>query len=392
MSELGRLGRTSARVPGSGIREILDRAAHRGADLLRLEIGEPNFPTPPHIVRAAQEAAGAGVGYTQSAGSLDLRTAMAATVSALAGRTYAPEQIVVTQGGVQGCALVLAALLSPGDEVLIPDPAWPNFEMQALLYGARVVRYPLRPDAGFQLDVEDLARCLTDKTRVLILNSPSNPTGTVLPAALVEDVTRLAAEHGVVVLSDEVYDHLVFQGEPCNAIRFPGDHVVGVYSFSKTYAMTGWRIGYVAAPPWLAPGLVRLQEAQLSCVSAVSQAAAFAALAGPQDHITVMREAYRRRRDIGVTMCQEAGIDVAIPGGAFYLMFPFAPGVDGRQAALALIDEGVAVAPGTAFGDVARSYARLSLGVDERDLTLALERLISWSEKTDGGLTMTPAR
>ena len=382
---MSQLARNAESVPGSGIREILDTVIRRGADVLRLELGEPDFRTPEHIVDAAARAARDGARYTQSAGELPLREVFAARVSRLAGTDYTPAQIVATQGGVQGCALTFAALLSPGDEVLIPDPAWPNFEMQALLNGATAVRYNLRAENGFLPDLDEVAGLITGRTRILVLNSPSNPTGAVFPAPLVRELVHLAADRGVTVMSDEVYDELIFDSTPCNAVSYAPENVVGVYSLSKTYAMTGWRVGYVAAPGWLSQTLVRLQEAQLSCVSQVSQAAAMAAITGPQDVVAVMRESYRQRRDAAVAICTEAGVEVVRPNGAFYLMFPFAPGVDGRAAALALIDEGIAVAPGTAFGESARSFARLCLAVDLPVLTEALRRLTDWHHRTDGG-------
>lgn len=369
-------------VPASGIREILDAAVGLGGDVLRLEIGEPDSRTPLHIVEAAHAAATAGVGYTQSAGGLPLREVLAARTSTLTGHPCPVEQIVVTQGGVQGCALVVAALVSPGDEVLIPDPAWPNFEMQTLLCGGAPVRYPLRPEAGFLPDPDEIAGLITERTRVLVLNSPSNPTGAVFPADLVERIVDVAARRGVTVLSDEVYDQLVFEGSACNAVAYDPDNVVGLYSMSKTYAMTGWRVGYVAAPDWLARTLVRLQEAQLSCVSGVSQAAALAAVTGPQDVVAVMRATYLRRRDAAVDLCRSAGVDVVTPHGAFYLMYPFAPGTESRRAALDLVEAGVAVAPGSAFGETARDFARVSLCVDDAVLTAGLSRLISWDERT----------
>jgi len=383
---MSRLAPNAELVPGSGIREILDTVIRRSADVLRLELGEPDFDTPAHVIEAAARAAAAGARYTQSAGELRLREAFAARVSRLARADYTPAQIVVTHGGVQGCALVVSALVSAGDEVLIPDPAWPNFEMQVLLNGARPVPYTLRAETGFLPDLAEVAALITDRTRVLVLNSPSNPTGAVFPAPLVRQLVELAAGRGVVVLSDEVYDELVFDKDPCNAVSYAPDSVVGVYSLSKTYAMTGWRVGYVASPSWLSPTLTRLQEAQLTCVSQVAQAAALAAITGPQDVVAVMRESYRRRRDAAVAMCAEAGINVVRPDGAFYLMFPFADGVDGRLAALALLDEGLAVAPGTAFGQSVRSFARLSLAVDLPVLTEALRRLTDWHHRTQGGL------
>lgn len=192
------------------------------------------------------------------------------------------------------------------------------------------------------------------------------------------------------VLSDEVYDQLVFEGSASHAVRYDPDQVVGAYSFSKTYAMTGWRVGYVAAPDWLADTLVRLQEAQLSCVSAVSPAAALAALTGSQHVVDTMREAYQLRRDLAVRLCRAADVDVTTPHGAFYLMVPLFPGVDSRDMALRLIDEGVAVAPGTAFGATARSFVRVSLAAEEAVLREGLTRLLDWHTRTEGGRLASP--
>jgi aspartate aminotransferase len=286
---------------------------------------------------------------------------------------------------VQGCSAVLAALLEPGDEVLIPDPAWPNYQMLALLHGAVPMRYPTPAERGFLPDVAELEGLVGPRARVLVINTPANPSGGVYPPELVADLVALAARHDLVVLADEVYDQLVFEGVAANAASLDPQRVVGLYSFSKTYAMTGWRVGYVAAPAWLAPTLWRVQEPLVSCVSAVSQAAALAALEGPQECVATMREAYRRRRDLVVGLLGRAGIGVPPPAGAFYLMLPLAAGADGRLAALDLVEHGVATAPGTAFGEVARSHLRLSLACSEQVLSQAVQRIVAWYRATDGG-------
>ncbi len=378
----------AASVPGSGIREIVNLVIERGGDILRLEIGEPDFSTPAHVIEAASRAARNGVTYTQSAGQLSLRTTIAERLARDYGLTYRPADVAVTQGAVQGCSLVFSALLAPGDEVLVPDPAWPNYEMLVLLHGAVPVRYRLPPDGDFLPDPTEVEWLITPRTRAIVVNSPGNPTGAVFPRGLVEQLAELAVRHDLVLVSDEVYDELIFEGQPAVAAAYDSDHVVGLYSLSKTYAMTGWRIGYVAAPSWLAPTLVRLQEPLVSCVSGVSQAAALAALQGPQDCVAQMRDSYRRRRDLVVGRLHDAGIKGTVPQGAFYLMLPFAPGVDSRLAALRLVEHGVAVAPGTAFGDVARDHARLSLASSERVLDAALVRILDWYAATDGGRTM----
>jgi aspartate aminotransferase len=379
---------TAARVPGSGIREIVNLVVERGGDVLRLEIGEPDFSAPDHVIEAAYRAARAGARYTQSAGMLGLREAISAKLERVNRLWCPPERVIVCQGAVQGCSAVLAALLEPGEEVLIPDPAWPNYQLLTLLHGAVPVRYPTRPQQGFLPDLDELQRLVGPRARVLVVNSPANPSGAVYPAGLVAGLLELAARHDLVVLADEVYDQLLFEGSRADAARLDPERVVGLYSFSKTYAMTGWRVGYVAAPAWLAPTLWTVQEPLVSCVSAVSQAAALAALEGPQDCVGEMREAYRRRRDLVVALLGQAGIGVVPPHGAFYLMVPFAPGVDGRRAALDLVDHGVAVAPGSAFGEVATDHARISLASGEEVLREAIGRLVAWYRATDGGASL----
>jgi aspartate aminotransferase len=376
---------TADRVPASGIREIVNLVVERGGDMVRLEIGEPDFATPAHIVEAGHRAAVEGVGYTQSAGMLVLRAAIADKLASRNGLACPPERVVICQGAVQGCSVVLSALLEPGDEVLVPDPAWPNYEMLVLLHGAVPVRYPLRPGNGFVPDLDELAGLVGPRTRVLIANTPSNPTGAVFPRPVVEGLVELAARHDLVVLADEVYDELIFEGEAANLAALDPERVVGLYSFSKTYAMTGWRVGYAAAPGWLAPTLAKLQEPLISCVSQLTQAAALAALQGPQDCVAEMRDAYRGRRDLVAGLLADAGIGVQRPHGAFYLMLPFAPGTDGRRAALDLVDHGVAVAPGTAFGDQAADHARISLASSEQALTEGIGRIVAWYRSTAGG-------
>jgi aspartate aminotransferase len=372
-------------VPGSGIREIAHLVAGR-ADVLHLEYGEPDFNAAPHIVEAAAEAARRGARYTPTPGPIELRAALADKLQRVQGLTYAPEQVVATAGGAQALAAVFAALVEPGDEVLLPDPGFPNFAMNALLHGAVPVYYPLDPSSGFHPDPEQVNALLTPRTKLLVLNSPSNPTGAVIPAGDMQRIVESAAANATYVLSDEVYDQLIFDaGSPVPAARFAREWVVGVYSFSKSYAMTGWRLGYTASSPALAAVLARLQEPLISCTSALAQAGALAALAGPDDCLLEMRAAYQRRRDVVVERLAAAGVNVAVPEGAFYCMLPLAPGADARLAALALIDEGVACAPGTAFGRVARSHLRLSLAASESTLTEAVDRITAWLRRTGGG-------
>jgi aspartate aminotransferase len=380
-------------VPPSGIREIVNLVINRPpGEVLRLEVGEPDFRTPEHIVHAAAEAAARGVGYTQSSGMLPLREALAARIARVGGVQYDASELVVAQGGVQGVSAVFAAILSPGDEVLLPDPAWPNYEMLVLLRGAVPVHYALPPSQGFVPDPSEVEGLVTPRTRAIVLNSPANPTGAVIDAEVVEALVRVAERHGVWLLSDEVYDELIFEGEPANAAQYGRDGVIGVYSFSKNYAMTGWRVGYVAVPKPLAALLTTIQEPLVSCISGVSQFAALAALEGPQGCVAEMRAAYQSRRDLIVSLLTSEGFDVVRPCGAFYQMLPFAPGVDSRAAAIDLVDHGVAVAPGTAFGSVAADHARLSLASSEQTIRGAVERIAAWAERTDRGAALMARR
>jgi len=298
------------------------------------------------------------------------------------------EQVLVTEGAVQAIDAIMSAVVGPGDEVLVPDPAWPNYEMQATLLGARSVHYALRPEAGFQPDPAEIGRLITPRTRAIVLNSPNNPTGAVLPPETVQQIVALAVRHDILVISDEVYDEIIFDGAPANAARYAPDHVASVYSFSKTYAMTGWRVGYAVLPAWLAGAVSRVLETRISCVSSVTQAAALAAITGPQQVVAEMRNAYRARRDVAVEVLREAGVKVQTPAGAFYLMIPLAHGADARRSALDLVPRGVALSPGTAFGTTARHHLRVSLATSEDGIRLGMARFIDWFDETAGGLAL----
>jgi aspartate aminotransferase len=378
----------------SGIREIVNMVIERPSlDVVRLEVGEPDFAAPAHVIEAAVEAAARGARYTPSAGIGELRAALSDRLERFNGVATPADRVIVTHGAVEGLAAVVFAVVAPGQEVLVPDPGWPNYEMQVTLRGGVPVRYPLTPDLGFVPDPDRLLGMITPQTALIVLNTPSNPTGAVFPPDVVEAIVIGAARVGVPVVVDEVYDELIYDGTPARAVTYDPEWVIGVYSFSKTYAMTGWRVGYVAAPTWLAPTLVKLQEPLLSCLPAPCQAAALAALRGPQDIVATMRETYRQRRDVVVDLLAAAEWPVRSPDGAFYLLVPLAPGVDGRAAAIDLVDHGVATAPGTAFGDVARDHLRVSLASSEADLRRGVERLVAWGEATERGTGLrTPTR
>jgi aspartate aminotransferase len=367
-------------MPVSRIREIMD-LAWEDPEAIHLEVGEPDFPTPSHIIEAAYEAARAGhTRYAPNAGLPELREALAEKIAGRNGYGASQDQIVVTQGGIQALYLVLRALLEPGDEVLLPDPAWPNFRMIAHLLGARVLPYPLVAEGDFLPRIEDLERLVTPRTRAILVNSPSNPLGTVLPRELAQTLLEFARKHGLWFIADEVYDELVFDDTfvSVGSVADPENRLVSVYSFSKVYAMTGWRVGYLVAPPDLATILTGMQEPIVSCVNTPTQMAALAALNGPQQVVGEMRDAYKERRDELLEVLDRGDLPSSRPSGAFYVWTDVsAAGMPSVDLARSLIEtEHVAVAPGSAFGELGEGYVRLSLASSKEDLLEGASRLV----------------
>ena len=375
---------TATRLPHSGIREIVDLALAAPEPIIRLEIGEPDFATPAHVTEAAFEAARVRASYVQTAGVPALREAIGARLQRVYGVAAPLDRVLITHGAVQAVDAILSAVVGPGDEVLVPDPAWPNYEMQATLIGATPVHYSLRPEDAFQPDLAEIRRLITPRTRVIVINSPNNPTGTVMSPDLVAGIVALAVENDMLVVSDEVYDEIVFDGAHVNAAALAPDHVASVFSFSKTYAMTGWRVGYTLVPAWLADTVTRILELESSCVSSVTQAGALAAITGPQDAVAHMRDAYRSRRDLAADILGRAGIDIVRPEGAFYLMLPLPGRADARRAALELVAAGVSFAPGSAFGRTTPHHLRVSLATSEDGIREGLSRFLAWRDA--GGL------
>jgi aspartate aminotransferase len=377
-----RFSQAAASLPPSGIRELMELAWAAG-DVIHLEVGEPSFATPPHVVEAAHRAARDGwTRYTQSAGVPALREAVAAKVRRLNGYHADPHQVVVTAGGIEAIYLAMLGVLEPGDEVLLPNPGWPNFRMMARLVHAVERLYPLRAELGFLPSAEDLERAVGPRTRAIVLNSPSNPLGTIIPADRLAELLDLAAEHDLWVISDECYDAITFDGSFASpaALGHP-DRVISCYSFSKTYAMTGWRVGYLVVPAGVPSPLGRLQQALLSCVNAPAQLAALAALTGPQEQVAGMRGAYRKRRDRLVALLEQLGVACHRPAGAFYAWVDVADRApSARQFALELLrHQRVAVAPGTAFGPAGEGWVRLSLAAEPDALLEGARRLAGFA-------------
>jgi aspartate/methionine/tyrosine aminotransferase len=364
----------------SAIREVFD-AANKLPDAIRLEIGEPSFVTPRFIIDAALEAAAAGyTGYTPNGGYLSLREELARKLERVNGYVVDAESVVVTPGAMNALFSIYLAVLEPGDEVLLPTPGFPNMDEMVRLLGGEPVFYRLDRASGYVPAVEEIEALVTPRTRVMFVNTPGNPTGAVFPPAATRALVELAAERGIWFVSDEVYDEMILDDDlehVSAATLVPGAPVISVYSFSKIYAMTGWRVGYCAAPPELAAVLRKLQEPEVSCPSAISQKAAEAALRGPRDEIDAMRLAYRERRDRAVETAAGLGLDVFRTQGTFYMLVDIAPsGLTSREFTLRLLEEfRVAVAPGEVFGPGGSALVRISLGREPDEIVEGITRI-----------------
>ncbi|HAT17195.1 MAG TPA: hypothetical protein DCS76_05345 [Gemmatimonadetes bacterium] len=364
----------------STIRVLFDAAEGR-SDVVRLEVGEPSFTTPSHIIEAAARAAAQGnTRYGPNGGLASLRELLVEKVRIVNGFETSIDRIVVTPGAMNGLYSLYLALLDPGDEVLLPTPGFPNMDEMVRLTGGVPVFYELDWADGYLPDPEKVASLMTDRTKVLFLNSPSNPTGMVFPPDRIRQIVVAASDRGVWVVSDEVYDQLILDDD--RAYLSPGAvdpalPVVSVYSFSKVYAMTGWRVGYVVAPAALADALRKLQEPQVSCPSTISQKAAEAALTGPREPIDAMKAAYVERRDFAWGLVQELGLESLRPQGTFYMLVDISrSGLPPLEFALRLLErDGVSVAPGEVFGPGGNRVVRLSFANDEASIGRGLKAI-----------------
>lgn len=371
-------------IPRHGVREIMT-AASKIEGAIHLEIGEPNVTTPIHIREAAKAAMDAGMThYTANAGFDSLREQICRHLL----RTYqwqvAPEQIVVTPGAVTALNATMLALVNRGEEVLIPDPSWPNYEQIALGQGAVPVRYELDRANDFALSIKALEEKVTHKTKLLIINSPSNPAGSFMTAQDIQNVLKFARKHDLYVISDEVYDGILFEGEHLTVKKFDqDDRVISIFGFSKNYAMTGWRVGYAVAPLPIAEVSAKLLEPMVSCASSVSQKAAEAALTGSDQFLAEMTEIYRERRDRLLAIFQQANVPVIPPKGAFYMLIDCSElGLGAEEVALKLLEEEqVAAAPGSTFGSTTAQMLRISFATEDGELYEAARRIARFIQR-----------
>jgi aspartate aminotransferase len=377
------------RLGTEGAFEVLARARRleaEGRQIVHLEIGEPDFATPDNITEAAISALHAGyTHYTPAGGIMEAREAVASFVSRRLGIDAQPTEVVLTPGSKNVLLFVLLACVEPGDEVIYPDPGYPIYSSLVNFIGARPVPVRLREERAFRMDLDELASLVTPRTRLLILNSPQNPTGGVLTEEDVAFIARLAIEHDLVVISDEIYSQIVYGHEHVSILSQPGmkERTVLMDGMSKAYAMCGWRLGYGVAPRELASRMEALMINSSSCAAAFTQMALIEAFESPESDLAVRRmvEQFRSRRDLVVAgLNAMPGVRCQVPQGAFYV-FPNVEGtgLDERDLAEDLLEgAGVALLPGSAFGPAGEGFLRLAYTQSESDLRLGLERMGSY--------------
>lgn len=353
----------------------------KGMDVVHLEIGEPDFDTPQNIRDAATEALNKGyTHYCNSQGIVPLRVEIAKEMERTRGVPIDPQRVIVTPGAKPIMFYSILSLLDNGDEAIYPDPLYPIYESMINFTGAQAVPVRLREELDFRFDIDELKSKVTPRTKLIVLNSPHNPTGGVLEEEDVRAIAEIAQKHDITVLSDEVYEYIIYEGKHLSIASLPSmlDRTILLNGFSKTYAMTGWRLGYAVMPPELVEPVVRLITNSVSCTVPFIQYAGIEALTGPQDSVPKMVSEFKKRRDLIVDgLNQIPGISCRRPRGAFYV-FPNIKelGVDCKQFADYLLHEaGVATLPGTHFGRYGEGYLRLSYATSVENIKNALERI-----------------
>ncbi len=370
--------------------EVLNRARaleKQGKEIVHLEIGEPDFDTPANVIEAAVNALHKGwTHYGPAAGLPDLRQTIAEYVSRTRGVPVSSDEVVVVPGGKPIIFFTMLALVDEGDEVIYPNPGFPIYESMINYLGGRAVPIPLREERDFSLDVNELASLISPRTKLIILNSPHNPTGGVLTKRDIHDVAEAIGDRNIMVLSDEIYSRLIYEGEDFSIMSVPGfkDRTILLDGFSKTYAMTGWRMGYGVMRPDLAAQFSRLNTNSISCTASFTQIAGIEALRGDQASVDKMSNEFKRRRDVFVAGLNKIkGFSCRMPKGAFYT-FPniTKTGWPSKKLADALLEEaGVACLSGTAFGAFGEGYLRFSVANSLENLNKALSRVEAWVAK-----------
>lgn len=382
MSDRLMLSSVARAVPHSSIRKMFNIASTM-KDVINLGIGEPDFDTPANIIKAAKKAMDEGyTHYTANSGLYELREAIADKLKRENNIDVNPEsEVIVTTGGMGALALAMLTLVERGDQVILPDPSWCNYASHVILAGGEPVYVPLKEENGFMLTAEAIQEKISPRTKVLLINSPANPTGAVICKEEMARIAELVERNNLYVVTDEVYEKFVYdcaQHISLASYNEIKDRVITVNSFSKTYAMTGWRVGFAAGNREIIGLMVKLQEHVAACVSAISQKAALEALKGPKDSLEYMLEKYRNRREMIVNGLNDIdGIKCNKPEGSFYVFANVKKVCSSSEdfAIDLLKKKGVCVIPGTAFGEQGEGYVRISYATSEENILEGLKRL-----------------
>lgn len=369
-----------ASIPPSGIRRFFDIAATM-SDVISLGIGEPDFVTPAHIIQAGIDSLNEGkTHYTSNSGILELRQAIARNIQRLYGVEYDPEsEILITVGVSEALYLALTTVLNPGDEVIVPEPCFVSYVPEVVLAGGRPIRIATRVEDEFQVTADMIRQAITPRTKALLLGYPNNPTGAVMSRARLQEIAQLAEAHDLVVISDELYDRLVYGVEHVCFASLPNmwERTILLQGFSKAYAMTGWRIGYAAAPKEVMSQMRKVHQYTIMCAPTTAQIAALRALEAGEEDVQRMREIYDRRRKTIVQGLNALGLSCFEPKGAFYA-FPCirSTGFSSNEFAERLLyEERVAVVPGNAFGECGEGFVRCSYASSLENIEEALRRI-----------------
>lgn len=378
-------------IPFSPIRKIFDKVnvlKSQGIEVISLGIGEPDFNTPKHINEAMFRATNEGAThYTPNKGIVELRKAICDKLKEDNNLVYNEEEIICTVGVSEAVYIALTAFLNPGDEVLIPDPSWLNYGHVATLNDSKSVYYPLTSDNNFQVQVSDLEKLVTNKTKAIVVLDPSNPTGSVLSKECLEQIADFAIKHDLIVLSDEIYEKIIYDGKKHYSIAaFPNmrERTIVLNGFAKAYAMTGWRLGYIAAPSELIAPMAKIHSYMVTSASSMVQWGGVAALKGTQEPLKDMVDEFKDRRDYVVKEINSIkGLSCIVPDGAFYIFADVKrTGMDAESFAQYLLEEArVAVVPGTAFGERATHEIRISYATSLDNLKKAMKNIRDACEK-----------
>lgn len=372
-------------LPFSGIRVMMERAnkmQKEGRDIIHMEIGRPDFDTPDVIKKAAYDSLEKGhVFYTSNYGTPELRAAIAEKLTKENGVEYKPEEILVTIGVGEGTYASMAAFLNPGDEVLVPNPVWLNYIHVPHFFNVTPVTYSLKEENDYQIDMDEIESKITDKTKMMVINTPGNPTGTVQSRETLEKLAEIAKKHDLIVVADEIYEKLVYGGAKHVSIAsLPGmkERTITLNGFSKCYSMTGWRLGYCAAPVEMIQGLVRVHQYINTCAASFVQDAGVVALREAEPDVQMMVKEYEKRRNYAVEALNAMeGISCKVPEGAFYIFVNVKSlGMTSAEVADYLLDHaGVACVPGSAFGTEGEGYIRLSYACSYERIVEAMDRM-----------------